>query len=728
MIDKNLSSQAQDVHIEGDDFEIDISSIIRKVVGSVRQNLILIACIVFAVLALGTLVTMLMTPKYEAMSRILIEDQADQIIEGGDLQEAVTANGTDRFLQTQLGIIESRALAGLVVDGAKLDSDTAFFENFGSEMPTEAGGHGESLAALRREKAVDVLLSGLAVSIPLDSRIATITITSHDPQLSAKLANDYADKFVQYNLNQKYDSSSYARRFLADQLDEAREKLTQSERELNGYARAAGLIRIGDDSDNSSQNTVLSVTNSQLMQINDAAAKATADRIAAEDRWKAIANKQPLEISEVNSNGAVTALVASRAHAQSELAEELSNHLEGYATVKAKRAEVAEYDKRIQAIANSVKNAALTDYQAALKRENSLNGEVASLRDAALREQDRGVQYSVLKRVSDTNRALYESLLSRYNQLNASAGASANNITVVDRAVMPTKPTSPNLLLNLALAFVLSLMLAAAVVTLKELLDDAIHSPDDVEKKLGLPLLGLVPLQKQDEVEQGLKDRRSNVSEAYRSLVTNLSYSSATGLPKVVVVTSSREGEGKSTTARAIAADIASLGKRTLLVDADLRRPTLHRAMGDTSGSGLTEFLVGEKSFEEIVRQAPDGDLFSYVTALPMPPDPSLILAGHGTRQFIEHARGQFDVVILDCPPLLGLSDVPLIAQHADGVLFVIDASSFHRGAVKSALRRLAMVDAKLLGVVLNRFAPRSGTDDYAYYAYNYYSYGNEQD
>jgi capsular exopolysaccharide synthesis family protein len=191
------------------------------------------------------------------------------------------------------------------------------------------------------------------------------------------------------------------------------------------------------------------------------------------------------------------------------------------------------------------------------------------------------------------------------------------------------------------------------------------------------------------------------------------------------MVTSSRQSEGKSTTARAVAHDIAVLGKRVLLVDADLRRPTLHNFMSDRQATGLTDVLTGEKTFDAALQPAEVATL-SYMSALPAPPDPALILSGEGVGHFIEEARRKFDVVVIDAPPLLGLSDAALLANHADGVLFMVDASNFHRGAVKSALRRLALIKANMLGVVLNRFAPKVGSEDYDYYAANYYSYGEK--
>jgi succinoglycan biosynthesis transport protein ExoP len=710
-----------------DDAGIDFTAHLKTVINILRRNALLISGIIAGVVFVGIAITLLMTPTYKATAQILIEDQADQIIEGGDLQKAGASWDTERFLQTQLGIIQSRSLARFIVQSANLDRDPNFFHAFAGAVPTNKDIPGQNLDNTRRDNAIDVLVGALVVNMAPDSRIATITITSRSPDYSAKLANMYAEQYIQYNLNLKYDSSSYARRFLAEQLEETRTKLTQSERDLNQYARAAGLIRVGGQGEAGSQESALSITNNMLVQLNGAAATAMAERIAAEDRWKTLSNQPLLAISEVNSNGVIMQLVGDKAKAEAQLADELSKHLEGYASVKAKKAEIAELDRRITAYGNSLKKSSQVDYQAAFEKEKSLRARVSSLRSEALQEQDRGVQYSVLKRSSDTYRALYESLLSRYNQLNASAGSASNNVTIVDRADVPRNSSSPKFGINILISFLLGLVCAAAAILLKEVLDDAINSPDDVEKKLGLPLLGLIPVSDQGDMRDELSNRKSGASEAYRSLVTNLRYSTSAGLPKVVAITSSRESEGKSTTSRAVAADIANLGKKVLLVDTDLRRPTLHRAMDDNRGSGLTDVLTGQKKFDEVVQQASDAPTLSYMTALPTPPDPALILAGEGLATFIAEAREAFDVIVLDCPPLLGLSDATLLANQADGVLFIIDASSFHRGAVKSALRRLALVNANIIGVVLNRFSPRLNGDDYDYYSYNYYSYGSEK-
>jgi capsular exopolysaccharide synthesis family protein len=719
-------ANSDEEYADGGIFDIDL----RAVWGVVLRNAKWAALIVVGTVLAGLAVTVLIAPRYLASARILVENEGDQIIEGGDLQNQLAMNDTERFLQTQEQMVHSLALAQRVADAQKLATSAAFFSAFGETMPElediESGPKtAQALKAARSEKAVEILLRNLTTDLPPDSRIVTISFETTDPQLSANLANAYADGFIEMNLNRKFDSSSYARQFLASQLDAARTKVEASERDLNRYSRAAGLIRVGGQGDSADRETTLSVTNDALLQANQATVTAKADRIAAEGRWTAIANAPILSIPDVIQNPAIQGLTQQKAEIEAKLADERARHFDNYPTVKTLSAQIKELDSRINTVGNDIKKSIRLNYEAAIGREETMTQQVASLRSTALDEQDRGVQYSILKRVAETDRALYQGLLERYNQINAAAGAASNNVSLVDRAVLPHKPSSPKLFINLLIAGVLGIIIAGVFIFLREYFDDTIRSPDDVEAKLGLPLLGLVPVV-DEAIGDALQDPRSHVSEAYQSLVTNLSYATANGLPRSLVVTSANEGEGKSTSALAIARDVAHLGKRVLLVDADLRRPTLHSRISNRNQPGLTELLIGKAKFEDVAVPS-DLDNLTFMTALPMPVDPSRLLGSERFTAFVEEACNRYDLVVFDCPPMLGLSDTAAVSTHVDSVLFVTDASRFQRGAVKASLRRLLLVKANVVGVLLTKFDPKAGGSQYAYYGYSYYGYGTEK-
>lgn len=703
---------------------------LRWLFNEIKLNIVWIAAIVGGFLALGLLVTLLTVPKYVAVSKIMVEQEADQIIEGAELLPKQDSWDADRFLQTQVNLLQSRTVAARVVSELKLAEDAAFFDAMGSVLPTaedlpDLQQSPDALAKYRRDEAIAQIMEHRNIVLEQDSRIISIGCKSTNPELSAKICNAYAEVFSNANLNRKFESSAYARKFLADQLESAKAKLEASERDLNQYSRAAGLIRVTGDKEagGGSSDTTLSITNDALVQLNAAAGQATADRIQAEERWQAIARQSPLSIPAVLENEAVKQILSEKADAEAQLASERTSRQSDYPTIKMLNNKIAEYDARIQSIGNSIKRSIQIDYEAAVARENSLKANVETLRGDALNEQDRGVQYNVLKRVADTNRALYDSLLERFNQLNAAAGSASNNVTIVDRAEVPTEPSSPVLVLNLALAFLLGLGAAAVFVFLRNYFDDTIRNPADIDRLYGLPLIGLVP--QEESAEESLANEKSALNEAYHTLVTNLQYSTSGGIPKILMVTSARESEGKTTTSRAVARDIARRGKNTLLIDADLRRPTLHSHAQQKERAGLTEVIVGNLTLDQAVFFSGHENL-SYLTALPIPPDPSILLGGARLEEVLREAAARYDVVVVDSAPLLGLSDAASLAAHADGTLLVMSSQGFNRGAVRTALARLRLINANIVGAVVTKFDAKAAGGEYEYYGYNYYSYGKD--
>lgn len=706
----------------------------QRIIALVRREAVGIAAIVALAVGLGVVATLLTTPMYTARSSVLVEQQADQIVEGGELTPAASYQDADRFLQTQVDVFNSRSLAGRVVQAERLATNPAFFGAVKGKMPNEedlpSGAKGEkALADYRVEQAILLLQQNLSITLPRESRVISIGFRSANPALSAQIANAFSEQYIAGNLNRKFESSSYAREFLTQQLQEARTKLEDSERELNQYSRAAGLIRVTGQGTNADKETTLSVTNESLVQANSSANQGAAERAAAEDRWQAIANVPVLSMPQALANPAMQAMIKQQAEVDAELAAAKARYRDDYPAVLALQTQSVRIARQIETLGNGIKRSVYLDYQAALEKEKTLKGEVASLKGAALTEQDRGVQYNVLKRVAETNRSSYDALLERYNQLNASAGATANNVSIVDKADIPSEPSSPNLLKNLAIAGVLGLVLAAAFVFLRDHFDDTVRSPLDVEAKLGVPLLGLIPRAEtgaQEALLQVQTDPKLPISEAYVALVTNLTYSTANGAPRSIAVTSSQASEGKSTTANALALDFARLGKQVLLIDADMRRPTLHRIQSKKLAAGLSDILSGHATLVDVKFAYASQDNLSLVHAGPRPPAPSLLLGGGRFAALIAEAEAMADIVIVDCPPLLGLSDTASIAAHVDAVLLVVDSSQGHRGAVKSSIRRLTLVGARVLGAVLTKFDPKAAGSDSGYYGYSYYSYGRE--
>lgn len=688
-----------------------------------KRNAWVIGGIVLAALVLGLVATMLMTPKYTASASIQIDQEADQVLQNQDqVQPAVTYQDADRFLQTQVDVLNSREMAIRVAQALNLFNNPKFFDQMNVAPP-------KLDASLSREQqlrdaVIKTISDNLSVSLPRDSRVATIAFRSPSPALAAKVANTYVSEFIKNNLQRKFNSTSYARNFLSQQLGEAKARLEQSEQDLNDYARQVGLIKTDQaNPDGSSTTSSTSVTTASLVQLNQAANQAMADRIAAEQNWRTVENTPLLSIPDVLTNQAVQNLLDQRATTQAQLSDERTKHLDAYPTVQQLKAQLAEINSQITTIATGVKQAIRQQYESAQQREDALEAQVNAFKNATLTEQDRSVRYNILARDADTNRSLYEGLLQRYKEVSASAGITASNISVVDQASVPIKPSSPILMLNLALALLIGLVVAAGAVFVREQLDDAIRAPEDVERKLGLATLGIIPATEVGDLREDLLTPRSALAEAYNSLRTSLLYSTPQGMPSTLFVTSSQASEGKSTTSYALALGLARLGQHVVLVDADLRRPSQHRAFGSQNDRGLSDLLTSHGDIASVL-QVTDIPNLSFIAAGPVPPSPTELLGNQHMAEILRELQRTFDVVILDGPPVLGLADAPLIASMVGNAMFVIEASRGHRGATKAALRRLNTAHTHILGAVLTKFNPKNAASDYAYYGYQYYSYG----
>ena len=698
----------------------------RHVVSAVQSNLWLIVLIVAATLGIALVATMLQTKRYTAGSTIQISNSSGRVL--GSKDDQLSDNGdaiydVDRFLKTQVDILQSRGLALRVAQKLNLIGNPRLLRAQGLSAPS-----GAVAPEAQRDSAVGLLMGNLSVNLPRDSRVVTISYVSADPDLSAQIANAYASEFIQFNLQQKFDSSSYARNFLGEQLQEAKVKLEASERAVNTYARSAGLINTGSSTvqgpdGTATTNRGASVTSSSMQQLNQAANDATARRIEAEGKWRALSSGALLSSPLVQSNPTVVALQSERATIEADLSQDRARHLDDYPSVKAKQAQLNSINQQLTSVATNVRNSARQEYEGALSTELALKGKVEQLKSETLSEQDRSVQYNLLAREADTNRQLYEGLLERFKTLNAMAGISLSNIAIVDNAEVPKDPSSPNLIKNLLLGLIFGLGLAALLVFLRDQFDDAIRVPEDIEGKLGMSLLGVVPKSIDDAPDQALLDPKSPISEAYNSLRGSLLYSTTHGLPQIMLVTSAQAAEGKTTTSLAIASGFARMGRRVLLIDADMRRPSLQSRLNMPNERGLSNLLTSSDLLEQNTLPSAQANL-TLLPAGPIPPSPTELLSTARMEDILQAAARQFEVVVIDSPPILGLADAPLLSALVDGVIIVVEADRGRRGALKSALRRLRAMRPVLLGAVLTKFDPLKSANRHSeYYGHQYYQY-----
>jgi capsular exopolysaccharide synthesis family protein len=702
---------------------------IPLIMATIRRNLIPIVGIIAICVLLGIAVTLLSTRIYRGSAVVQIEQTSDNVVDTQSVDASTPIADSTRFLETQKAILASRTLAGEVAQRLNLYNNN-FIVRMGGDPLSSANASAQD--PVMQNAVIGLLRKNMTLDLPGNSRAATISFDSPNPALSASVADGYAASYMDQNLAHKSAGATYARTFILQQLNLTQRALEASQRKAIAYAQSAGLIAIGPTSggganDGGSDSAAGTLSTSTLVQLNNAYGDAQAERIRAQQRWES-AKKTPLmNIPEVLANPAVQSMFQKRADLRSNLQDQKQRYKAGHPIILQLSAQIAELDGEIQHQATNIKNSFEQTYLSDVKQEEALKSSVSGLRGDALGDQQKEIELNILERDANTNRSLYNALLQRYKELTVSAGIETNNLSLIDPAVITHSPIHPKPFINLAVALLAGVVLAALFVAGRELLDDAIRTPDDVARKLDVPVLGTIPVTKGElrPIDE-LKDPRSALSEAYYSLRTALEFSTPQGLPRVLTFTSSRPSEGKSTSALATAQNLARIGKRVLLVDADLRLPSLHRQLQLKNNGGFVSQLTAQQPLIEVVQKL-DGENLDFLASGPLPPNPTDLLSNFALGRFFQIALASYDVLVVDCPPVMGFADSLQLASMAEGVVFVVDSNVGHRGAAKQALKRLASSHAPVLGVLLTKFdADASG---YGYgYGYGYsYSYGGDE-
>lgn len=687
-----------------------------QIKAALMRNRLLIGAAIGAGMLAGFLISFLSTPIYQATALLQIDQQAPEVF--GDNTEDLTGQKTesDTYLPTQVEVLLSRSLADQVASGLGLYDKPALIAAAGFTAPAAQPGSD----AWKRSVASQ-LRGGLSATVRPGTRLVAVSFASPSPANAQVVANAFAERFISSTLERRFEASAYSRNFLAGQIAQTREQLEDSERQLIDFARAAGITDLGDASSTPGTGGSSTLVASNLAKLNTEYATARTNRILAEQRWQQARTSPTMSLPEVSSNSAIQALVLQRAQLEVELEGERDRRGEAHPAVAELTRKIAEIDTQIATLAARVRTTIREQYELAADQERGLEQSVDALQGERVSEQSRGVQLTVLRREADTNRALYDALLQRYRELNAAAGVTSNNISIVDRAEVPRSPISPQPVINVLLGALLGLAVGCVLAFLRERFVDRVRSPEDVEEKLGLPVLGVMPLVRDEDPVQQLDDPKSSMSEAGATLRSLLQMATAHGAPKTLLVTSSSQSEGKSTTSISIARTFAQAGYTVLLIDADLRRPSLHRRFGSDNKVGLSNVLFGEVAPQAAVGKTAVERL-SVVPSGPIPPSAPQLLTREAMSRALSDYAGKFDIVVIDSPPILGLADVIQLSAFAEAVLFVLDAETRRIAQVKTSLRRLLRANARVIGVVLTKFdfsSHRYDTDAY----YSYYRY-----
>ena len=660
-------------------------------------------------LAGAILFSMLTKPVYRAGVTLEANPPTVSISDEQTRQQNNEISNSFDFIATQVGLLGSRAVAERTAQELNLANN-----------PDVVGQDADASARLRA--ATGVVAGGLQVTAPEEGQLIKFTYDSTSPQLAALVANGIADSFINTALQRRYEASAYARNFLERQINKTRSDLERSERGVVAYAQQQGIITTtgGSTDKQTGSSDTNSLQGESLVQLNNALAAATARRIGAEGAYRQALATGPT--SEVN--GAVQPLRQEVAKLQSEYQQKREFMKPEHPEMQSLQAQIAELQRQIagqmsQASSGRI-NGLLADYRAAMSSERALQGRVSALKGDVLNLRGRSIQYTILQREVDTNRSLYDALLQRYKEIGVAGGVGTAPVSIVDRAQTPSLPFKPNLLLNLLVGLGLGLVAGIASAIGLEFANDTIKSREDVRRKLSLACLGSVPkTSARDTFVEDLRNPTSIVSEAYSAIVAALRFSTEEGMPKVLLVTSTRSSEGKSSSALAIAQNFARRERRVLLIDSDLRRPAFKAA---TDRIGLSKLLTTEDALQNHVVETQHDNLWLLPSG-PLPPNPADLLSSGRIRKIIAEVREAFDLIIIDGPPTLGLADAPLLAAAAEKVMFVIESGKTRTRAAIEALNRIEATGAHVVGATLSKSVESAG--GYGSYGYGYgYGYG----
>lgn len=685
-----------------------------------------IAGIIAIALLIGLVWTLLTPLSYTATSQIEISREQKNVtnVEGVDSAEA----GRDlEFYDTQYALLEATSLAERVSRRLNLARNNAFFEAHGVTPDAEKMGVGgrspltREQSAIREKMVVQLLLKSINIAPVRKSRLVNVGYTSRSPALSAQISNIWSQEFINASVGRQFASTADARKFLETRLASLRERLEQSEREATNYAAEKDIVALNTVRDAQGRTqTDRTLAAANLETLNQALSEAIADRIRAESRSSARgADSSP----EALTSPALAEMRRRRAELAAEYARVLVQFEPGYPAAVAIDRQVKELDASIGREVARVSGSRSQAYAEALRREQELRAQVATYkRDLDVQVRD-SIQYNIYRREADTNRELYDALLQRYKEIGVAGVVTQSNIAIIDEAKVPEAPSAPSLPRNLVIALLLGIVLAGGAALVLEQIDEGVRDPSQVQRLLDLPLLGHVPAVASDALS-ALEDPKSHLSESYFSIRSNLAFSTTHGLPRSFMVTSTRPGEGKSTSSWALALIIGRTGKRVLLVDADMRSPTMHQFAGSPNNAGLSNLLAGSDDLEKLVVETSNRGV-TVLPAGPTPPSAAELLSSDRLSVLVATMLEHYDHVVIDSPPVLGLADAPLIGRATEGCVYVIETGAVPLRGIKASVGRLEMADAHVFGAIVTKLKKQAGYD----YGYGYgYGYGDNLD
>ena len=695
----------------------------------------IIAVSIVVVLVIAAVISVRTTPIYEATTQVLIAppQAANPLnVKANNTQQQDT-DDQQRDIDTKIRIIQSATMADSVLHRLNLDARSEFA---GGATSRNNGGiavvASQNQESARHEQLIHKLQANVKVQAVGDTSLVDIKYLDPNPALAAEIANGIASAFIEQNVKSRYDSTMQAADWLSKQLADLQVKMESSQTKLLQYAKEHNIVGT-DDKQN--------LTTEKLEELNKELTAAQSDRMQKESIYRVATSDSPESLSAVLQDPILTDLRQRQMELQAQYALLDNSFGPGYSKMKEIKNQLdhinQSYQKQVRDSVNRIKG----DYQAAVNRESMLQAALAEQTGVADQLNQNAIEYKVLKQEADSNRQVYDGLLQQLQEASLAAGLDSSNIRIVDKASVPSHSAIPNIPRNLEFALLIGLVAGVGIAFGLEAIDTTVRTPDQVESISGLPTLGVIPYESMiDEAAAGAPKTHllrkvssgnttspplisylkphSGPAEAYRALRTSILLSSVYHPPRTILVTSSLPRDGKTVTCLNIAIVLAQMGKRVLLLEADMRCPTLYKILDLKGQMGLSNILTGGAQDNEAIHPTIQSNLF-VIPAGPIPPHPAELLSSSLTDELLKKWSQEYDHVIVDSPPVISVTDPVLLSVKTDAVLLVVRFGQTTTAHLRRTCNLLQSVNAAVLGVVLN--AANLSSPDYYYYRSRYY-------
>ncbi len=713
-----------------------------KVIDKRRYTVYTVFILVFIIVLIGTLSS---TPIYKATTKVLIEKGPP-----ADLMRNYYYIPYDpEFYETQYQLIKSRSVARKVVEKLKLGSRPnqwlaekegdspitgiiGWFRDLAGVITKIAGGQSddrekaerEEVSPEEREEQLASMISGGINVTPLkNSRIVNISFTSPNPEFASLVANTVAQAYIDQVLEMKMSATRHTLEWMTKKAEEERKKLEKSERALQEYMRANDIVTM--------ENRV-AVIPQKLTELSSELVKAETRRKELEDLYLKIKSlrkdlKDAETIPAISEDPSLQSIRDQILKAEQKIMElskkygrkhpKMIKAVDDLNVLRKKRLE------EIRRVISSIRN----EYDLARSKEESLRSLLKRTKDEALNLNEKFIQYEVLKREVDSNKQLYDALVRKIKEASVTEQIKAVNVWIVEKAETPKAPFKPRKMLNILLGIIVGLFGGVGLAFFVEYLDNTIKSPEDVENRLDIPVLGIVSLwsDKESSIETiCLREPKSTLAEEYRAIRTGIILSSPDHPPRSLLVTSVGPEDGKTVTATNLAISLAQSEYSVIIVDADLRKPRVHKVFCLQNGKGLSTYLAGASDMD-IIQEGPLSNL-RVITAGPVPPNPAELLSSQRMKDLIMRLTDKYDIMILDSSPILSVADGLILGSLTEGTILVVRAAKTTYEEARRCLKSLQDLKADVKGMIINALDLKKR--DYYYYRYHQYYYTDEDE